>query len=167
MSTTAQRRGLNGVSSLRRKLRNMEKFVTSGIPAAIAEVSQAIVADAQQLAPKKTGDLAASIEYKMSQDGLSAIIGPSASATIITSTVKGGAFATRALDKATDTSKEKLFQFFKGYWHEFGTKGSKKHNIPPVPAHPFMRPAADMNMSWGAELVGEAVNTQLKEVQNL
>lgn len=164
MATRAQIRGLNGVDSLRKKLRNMEKVAESGIKPAITEILQSITMDAKQLAPKDEGELAASIEYKLSSDGLAGVSGPAAKSAAVATAVKGSPFATRSTKVATDLSKKKLFNFFKGYWAEFGTKGNPARNIPPQPARPFMRPAFDLNSSWGIKKIADAVNAQLKKM---
>lgn len=167
-STRAQRRGLNGVSSLRKKLRNMEPIVQSGIREAIVEAAVHIEADAQSFVPKDTGDLAASIEFKVSADGLAAVIGPAAKSAAVAKAVRGSAFATRVLGKPISaTTADKLFQYFKGVWVEFGTKGNADKGIPPQPARPFMRPAFDMNAKWAIVRIKDLVDAQLKRMANL
>lgn len=168
MATMAQRRGLNGVSSLRKKLRNMEPIVQSGLREAITEVAIYIEADAKSLVPKDTGDLAASIEHKVSPDGLAASIGPAARSASVAKAVRGSAFATRSLQKPIGAATaEKLFQYFKGVWIEFGTKGNAEKGIPPQPARPFMRPAFDMNEKWAVARIKELIDAQLKRVQGI
>lgn len=168
MATAAQRRGLNGVSSLRRKLRRMETFVPSRIPMAIETSAISITVTAKTLVPVDQGDLKEAIEYKMSGDRMAAAIGPAARASVVAKAVKGTLFATRTIAKKLSTiSKKRLFQFFKGYWIEFGTKGNAKKNIPPQPARPFMSPAFYINKSSTVSNVAAAVNEQLKRVSDL
>lgn len=168
MATAAQRRGLNGVSSLRRKLRKMEPFVQSGIRPAVTKTLINITETAKVLVPKDSGDLADAIEYKVSADGMAGVAGPSAKNAAVAKVTRGSAWATRMLSKPIGaTSAKRLFEFFKGFWVEFGTKGSPENNIPPMPAQPYMRPAFDMNKDAGVRDIGGAVNMQLKRVSEL
>ena len=64
--------------------------------------------------------------------------------------------------KMSAANKALLFQFYKGYWHEFGTKGSPENNIPPLPARPFMNPAYQMNEEYGKQQVRAAVKLALE-----
>jgi HK97 gp10 family phage protein len=167
-STRAQRTGLKGVSALRRKLRNMEPIVGSGIRQAITDAAIYIEADAQSFVPKDTGDLAASIEHKISADGFSAVIGPAARSAAVAKAIRGSAFATRVLGKPIGaTTADRLFQYFKGVWIEFGTKGNAEKGIPPHPAQPFMRPAFDMNRKWAVTRIKDLVDAQLKRMQEI
>ena len=58
MATLSQRRGLQNVNSLRRKLRNMHKVTENSIKPVIEEVAEAIRLDAIDRVPKDTGELA-------------------------------------------------------------------------------------------------------------
>lgn len=156
---------IQGADKLRRKLRAMEKHVQSGIRPAVTEVATAIKYDAILRAPEDSGDLKAEIGFKVSQDGMSAVIGIGAESVALVKAVGGSAFNTSV--KMSSITKHKLWQFFKGYWAEFGTKGSPERNIPPQPARPFMQPAYDVNESWGKARVRDAVNAQLKRVSEL
>lgn len=167
MASYNQRRGLQGVSSLKRKLRRMEKHVQSGIPDAMESAAKSIAVAAKFMVPVDTGELKKSIEYKQSSDGLSAVIGPSAKSAAVAREVKGSAFATRSKIKIGKLSKKKLFQFFKGYWIEFGTKGNAEKNIPAQPARPFMSPAFEATKENAITNVANAVNAQLKRVSEL
>lgn len=160
------RSGMQNTARLRRKFKRIEAQVQSGIRPAITGAAQSIAADAARMAPRDHGDLADAIEYKVSSDGLSAVIGPAAGAAVIEKTVKGSAFATRST-KLTSVSKHKLLQFFKGFWLEFGTKGDPARNIPPLQPRPFMQPAFDLNKKWATEKVRTAVNEQLKKASEL
>ena len=166
MATLSQRRGLQNVNSLRRKLRNMHKVTENSIKPVIEEVAEAIRLDAIDRVPKDTGELARSIEKKVSSDGLTAVIGPGAKIAAIIKRQSGSAFATRKAGgiKLSKASKHLLFQFFKGYWIEFGTKGNAERNIPPQPARPFMGPSFDINRQWGVNRVKDAVNNTLRRV---
>ena len=158
------RSGLQGVDKLRLKLRKMEKFVQSGIKPAILQTALEIEASAKQFVPVDKGDLQKSINHKVSGDGMAAVVGPYAKAAIVASLVKGGIFNNKSGGEMSALDKKKKFQFFKGYWTEFGTKGTPDRNIPPQPARPFMQPAFDANKTAGLERVKSAVDKQLKDV---
>jgi HK97 gp10 family phage protein len=158
----SQRRGLAGVDKLRIKLRRMEKVVESGIKPAIRDAAVAIQLDAIQRVSVDNGDLQRSIDFKISSDGLAAVVGPAAKSAAVAREVRGSAFATRSTITLGAISKKALFQFFKGYWLEFGTKGTPDRNIPPQQARPFMQPAYDVNKDWAIARVKTEVDKQLK-----
>ncbi len=159
-----QRRGLQGLDKLRRKLRNMEKVTESGIKPAITAAAQAVMIDAQLRVAVDEGDLQRSITYKVSPDGMAAVIGPAAKSAAVARAVRGNEFATRSAVTLGAISKKDLFQFFKGYWIEYGTKGAPDRNIPPQPARPFMSPAFDVNKAWAIKKVKTEVDAQLKRM---
>lgn len=167
MASKSQRRGLQGLDPLRRKLRNMEKVMESGIKPAILAAAQAIMIDAQFRVPVDEGDLQRSITYKISPDGMAAVVGPAAKSAAVAREVRGSAFATRSTVTLGAVSKKDLFQFFKGYWIEFGTKGAPDRNIPAQPARPFMTPAFDVNKEWALAKIKTEVNAQLKRIGEL
>lgn len=152
---------LSGTTKLRRTLRRLDPEVTSGIRRVVREGSQAVEADALSHVPIDEGDLARSIESKIGRDGLTAVVGPGASAAEIKRRATGSAFGSirrsgrRAGERVnlSKSNKELYFQFLKGVWIEYGTKGSPANNIPPRPAQPFMAPAWVANRTW---LIGRA-----------
>lgn len=147
---------VQGTNKLRRTLRRLDSNLTKGIRHVIQQGAQAIEADALALVPVDEGDLARSIEYKLGRDGLTAVVGPAASAAEIKRKATGSAFGQIRRRgkkrgqrvKLSKRNTELYFQFLKGYWIEFGTKGNSQRNIPPQPARPFMGPAFAMNRAW-------------------
>ena len=162
-----RRSGLQGVTKLRRKLRRIDKEVTQELRDVVSESLDEIERDALGLVPVDAGDLAHSIEVKISSDGFTGIVGPGAKAAEIVRRKAGSVFAF-AGDKINLSAAKKhdLFQFFKGYWIEFGTKGSPEHNIPPQPARPFMTPAYEFNRPRIRERVKAAIDRILQRVAN-
>lgn len=161
----AVKRGLQGAVALRKKLKRIDELAERRIGHAIEEAAQAITADAIARAPKDTERLAAEIEYSLSPDKLSATVGPAAKSVRYIKSQGFSIFANRATKREMrETTKDRLFQVFKGYWQEFGTKGAPKRNIPPQPPRPFMEPAWDVNASWAKNNVKNAVNGALKTV---
>lgn len=161
------KKGIQGVDKLRLKLRRMEKVVQSGIKPAILQTALEIEASAKQFVPKDTGDLMRSIKSKVSGDGLAAVVGPFANSAIVKSLTSGSIFNNKSGGAMSALDKKKKFQFFKGYWIEFGTKGAPDRNIPAQPARPFMQTAFDVNKTAGAARVKAAVDKQLKDIARL
>ena len=145
------RTGFYGITKLRKTLRRIDSESVEEIKDSFKAGAQRISNDASAGAFAQgiydTGDMIASIEANMGRDGLTAVIGPGAKAVKISKSP----FNTTLY--VTDKSKESAWNFFKGYWAEFGTKGGKRSRglfrrsvkIPPKEARPFMGPAFDMN----------------------
>ncbi len=156
--------GIRGVTKLRRTFRRLEKETVEPVRKALRDGAEAIKLDAVARAPIDDGDLVRAIDHKISSDGLTVVIGPGAKAAEIVRRQRGSAFATRTADRPVRLSarnKDLLWQFYKGYWHEFGTKGSPKHNIPPMAARPFMGPAYRVNEGYLKAEVSRAVKAAL------
>ena len=146
-----KRSGFYGVTKLRKTLRRIDTETVTEIKHEFKEGANRIENDAAAGAFAQgiydTGDTIASIETQIARDGLTAIIGPGAKGLKISKSP----FNTTLY--VTDKSKEAAWNFFKGYWAEFGTKGGKRSRglfrssviTPPKPARPFMGPAFDMN----------------------
>lgn len=166
------RRGYSNVTPLRRKLKRLNKHIENGVKPEL-EASLKIVAQTAVFnVPKDEGDLMRAIDYSLSSDGLAGVAGPAAKNAKVKRTLRTGgtsAFATRAAGGSvlSDAAKDKLFQFFKGYWIEFGTKGAPDRNIPPQPARPFMQPAWDVNASMIKARIKKAIDNQLKRASKL
>jgi HK97 gp10 family phage protein len=73
-----QASGLRGVSALRKKLRRMPKEATEALKKEVAEAAELIRFEQLARVPIDQGDLAASIEIKISADKLKADVGPGA-----------------------------------------------------------------------------------------
>lgn len=159
----AKRSQVKGAQKLRRLLRRIEPAATAQIKTDVEEIAQTVQAEAMARAPRRYGDLAASIGYKMSNDKLAAVVGPAAESTIIASSKH----ATSAFGKTRLMLKAKswaaLFQFFKGWWMEHGTKGDPERGIPGSPAQPFMGPAWDVTEQWAKTKVRAGIKHALRE----
>lgn len=162
----ARRSGLQGVTSLRRTLRRIEPEMTEEARTAMHNGAEAIKLDAIARVPRAEGDLARSIDYKLGRDGLTAIIGPAAKQVAMvggrTSATAPFATSSSRQRKLSIKNKEALFQFFKGYWIEYGTKGNSARNIPAQRARPFMAPAFDLNREWLLEKVRQGIAKALE-----
>ena len=155
-----RRSRVQGANRLRRLLKRIDPEITADVKTAIREGAEAIQADAIALVPKDTGALARSIDYRISSDGLAAVVGPAARAAEIVRRKTGSAFKASEV-RLSARNKALMFEYFKGYWIEFGTKGAPKKNIPPQPARPFMKPAYDLNESWILGRVKAGINKAL------
>jgi HK97 gp10 family phage protein len=152
----------SGVNKLRRTLRRLESETRAGVIEAVVDSAEAVKQDARALVPRDEGDLARSIEVRFGRDKLTAIVGPGAAAAEAVRSKVGSAFGVRAAGLRLSAAKaDALFQFFKGYWIEFGTKGG--NGQPPRPAQPFMGPALDRNRAWAIGRMSEAMRRALRK----
>ena len=155
MARGPRRSGLSGVPRLRRVLRQIEPEMVAPIRAEIADAAEAIRLDAVARAPVDEGDLVRSIGKTFGRDGLTAVIGPGARGVRIMQRRAGSAFATRTADlKISKAARRDLFQFFKGFWIEFGTVRTA--------ARPFMNPAFEANRAYFMARVRRAVDRALE-----
>jgi hypothetical protein len=162
----ARRSRVEGTTALRKKLRRIDPAIKQEIADVVIAGLEAIKRDAQAMVPVDTGDLRNSIEVQFSKrDGVSGLVGPGAKAAEIVrrksdSKTSFGGWKYRLSKK----NKAALYEFFKGYWIEFGTKGNAKKNIPAQPARPFMAPAYLKNRAWIAEKARIAVDKVLVRI---
>lgn len=168
----SRRRGYSNVTPLRRKLKKLNRHVENGIKPELKASLEIVAATARANVPRDTGDLAASIDVALSSDGLAGVAGPAAKNAKVKKALRTGAtsvFATRASGGKviSEGTKKKIFNFFKGYWMEFGTKGYPERNIPAQPARPFMQPAWDVNAGRIKVRIKKAVDEQLKRAASL
>lgn len=172
-SVVARRRSrVEGPNKLRRKLRRIEPAITRELQDVVRDGLNRIQRDAMSLAPVDQGDLRESIEVNLSRDKLSGLVGPGAKAAELVRRTTGSEFG-RTVKRGKRrgqkynmrrATKEALFNFYKGYWAEFGTKGNAKKNIPAQPARPFMGPAYEINKGWIARKASASIDSILAKV---
>jgi HK97 gp10 family phage protein len=155
----ARKSGFFGANKLRKTLKRLDPEITSGVKLAVKLGAEDISNDAAAIAYSKgiydTGDLVDSIEVQLGREGLTALIGPGAKRLKISKSP----FNTTLY--VTDRDKYAAWQFFKGYWAEFGTKGDPANNVPPQTPRPFMQPAYDANKGTMSTQIQKAVNRAL------
>jgi hypothetical protein len=163
-SASARRaRGLQGVPALRKKLRRIDPAISGELKKVVKEGAEAIMFDAVSGAPRQFGDLQYSIDYKISSDGFTAVIGPGVKAAEIVRRKTGSAFGhTSKKVNLNASNKHDLYQYFKGYWIEFGTKGG--NGVAALQANPFMQPAYKTNERWIVDNTRNAINSILDRV---
>lgn len=160
-----RRSRVTGTNALRRKLRRMPDEVVAALRTEVRRGLDEIEKDALGLVPVDEGDLAQSIEVKVSRDGLTGIVGPGARAAEIVRRKTGSAFGVSSSKvNLRRSTAEQLMQFFVGYWLEFGTKGSPENNVPPLAPRPFMSPAYDVNRRAIVRRISKAVDRVLERV---
>ena len=142
---------------MRRTLRRLEPEALKETKQAILDGAMDILVDMAMAAPRDTGKMWQSIDYKLGRDGLTAVIGPGASMI----TISKNPFDTTV--KMSKRKKDILMQFFKAYWIEFGTKGNAAKNIPAQPARPFITPAFDRNKAKVLKNVQNGISLALKK----
>lgn len=138
MSTARQRRGLAGVSKLRRTLRRLEPEATAGIRDALERAAQTMHFDMLSTIPKDSGETAQHLSYKVSRDGLTARIG--------------------------FIGKKDVEDGYVARFIEYGTKGYPKRNIPAQPARPFMAPAFDKSKGRVAKEISDEIGKLLAKL---
>lgn len=167
----ARRSRVTGVNKLRRTLRRVDDESTKRLRKVVAAGLSAIERDARAAAPRDKGDLAESIQTAMSRDGLTGVVGPGVNVaervrkqagSEFGRTIRRGKKAGEKLN-LSNRSKDLLMQFHKGYWAEFGTKGSADGKVPAQPARPFMSPAYDTNQARIRRAVKRAITDALNK----
>lgn len=152
----------SGVKKLRRTLRRADPEITKDLKAQFKRDAETIADDAAAAAYVKgiydTGEMIDAIQVKMGRDGLTAVIGPGAKVIRISKSP----FNTTLY--ITQRDKDAAWQFFKGYWAEFGTKGYPERDIPAQPPRPFMQPAFDANKDRVAMTVKRNVRIALSRL---
>lgn len=159
-----RRSSFSGIRKLRRTLRRIDPEVTADLKVTFRNAAETISNDAAAGAYAQglydSGDMIASITYKMGRDGLTAVIGPGADRIKISK----NPFDTTLYVK--DRDKHAAMQFFKAYWAEFGTKGVPSKGIPPQSATPFLNPAFDANKGWIARQTKDGISASLRAASN-
>jgi hypothetical protein len=160
----ARRSRVEGPNILRRKLRRVEPEILRGVQDVLRDGLNRIQRDSMSMTPVDEGDLRDSIEVKLSRDKLSGIVGPGAGAAEIMRRKAGSAFATSSPKaRLSKRNTRALWNFFKGYWHEFGTKGSTKWNLPPIRPVRFMSRSYDANREWIRRRSDAAIRNALEK----
>lgn len=128
--------GLRGATRLRRVLRRIDPEATTELRTAIDEGAEAVLYDMIALTPRRTGDLARLLSYRVSRDGMQARVG------LITKAAQRDGFYFRFLD--------------------VGTKGYPARNIPPQPALHIRSQAMDLNRAWIIKRVEDGTSLALR-----
>ena len=143
--TTYVANRVQGITKLRRTFNRIENLELKELRDVLKNGARAIKQDAiggaiaQDI--KLTGDMIASIDYKLSADKLTAIIGPSAKeAKIIKNPWNTSQFSQYKRESTKVRKKAAQWNLMKAWWAEFGTG-------PPIPQgpQPFMNPAFEKN----------------------
>jgi hypothetical protein len=139
--------------------------MSEGIKDVILDGARSIKQTQITSAPRRDGDLQASIDFKIGRDGFTAVIGPGANAVEIARRRAGSAFAVgpRGI-RMSRRNKKLLFQYFKAYWAELGTKGNAKKNIPEQRPRPFIRPSFDVHRGWMRDRANREMRKVMKAV---
>ncbi len=187
----ARQNYVSGGNATRIKLSKMSREAGKPIKETLEKVAQQMETTAKERVPDVTGSLRDSIEYHISSDGVTAMIGPSLKKGMVRSSQKNS--APRLLPKNVDFSKirkstrDAYWQAVKGYWTEFGTKGGvvklRKDSgkktlsdgdaffgdsvvIPPQPAQPFMNPAFEAHKGEAVQELNIALKRMMQQIAN-
>ena len=136
-------RGYAGFNKVRKTLTRAEPEMVKKLNTVFEHGAETIQFDAIMNAHAagllRTGEMIEEIKIKYGRKHLTAVIGPGADRIKLSKSP----FNTTLY--ITDRDKRGAWQFFKGYWAEFGTKGDPDKNMKPQRATPFMQPAFDAN----------------------
>lgn len=155
-SQAAQRkaRGYVGLSKLRKTFKRMEPTIQHRIRKQLEAAGWEVMVDAIMFARmqdlEQTGDLIRSIDFKVGSDGSTVVIGPGAAA--LTWQRRPWDNTSQRAKNMSIKQKAMKWNFFKGYWGEFGTAGEY-----PQPARPFMNSAWESNAPGIRIRLGKAV----------
>jgi len=132
---------IQGVAKLRRTFNRLEKVELVELRAIIKEGAMDIkrdgIANAITQDIKLTGEMIASIDYKLSGDKLTAVIGPAAKeAKIVKNRWNTAQFSHYKRESTKVRKKAAQWNLMKAWWAEFGTAGPIEQQ--PMP---FMNPA--------------------------
>jgi hypothetical protein len=173
MVTRKQTRGYSGVSALRKKLRETPALVEQYVRPAMDNAAQAVKIDMISLIPELTGNLQNRVSYKLSPDGMAALIGPEADRFDVVARYrkKYGVLGVSSEGKvATVATQAKVADIASVFYFRFldsGTKGAPDRNIPPQPALNIRQRALDANSSYAKNQVAIAVKKALNAAANI
>lgn len=151
--------GYRGLSKLRKTFKRMEpevqKLITKELEWAGKEVKKDAIGLALLKRIRDSGDMIEAIDDRMGRDKSSVVVGPGAGQVVWQKRPFDNTSIMAA--KMSIRQKHEKWQFFKGYWAEFGTKG-------PVPQKPrsFMNDAWDANEDKIRARMTQAVNRALE-----
>lgn len=180
MATRRQQRGYAKVNELRKKLRETPDLVEQNIRPAMENAARAVMLDMIALTPAETGDAKSSMSYKISRDGMAALIGPHADKTEVARRFKqrygkfgvsktGAVASVATMQRIKEIGDVFYFRFldsgtkgFSGtYTRGDGTKVTV--NIPPMQALNIRERALDANSNYGKKELAFAIKKALIE----
>lgn len=170
----ARRSRIEGVTTLRRKLRRVDPAITAGLRDIMKQNLEAMAATERSLVPVDTGDMRDSIQLMVSRDGMSGIVGPGARAAEIVRRASGSEFSlVRNRGKRRGErirlrgmNKRLLMQFYKAYWLNFGTKGAPSRNILPQSPLKFVEKTWAIHQRSLGQSVRAEINRSLRIIAN-
>jgi hypothetical protein len=183
MATRKQQIGYAKVSELRRKLRETPDLVEKYVRPAMENAAQAVMYDMIDMTPEHTGELKRRMSYKLSRDGMAALVGPEAKRYEVFARFRRayGRFGrTKSGVVATVATKNKIVEIGEIFYFRFldsGTKGFQgtytnrqgtkvQANIPAMPALNIRERALDANSNYGKKELAFAIKKALIEAAN-
>ncbi len=188
MATKRQARSYAKMSELRKKLKTAPDLVEKYIRPAMINAAEAVKNDMIALTPKDTGDLRAIMTYRISPDGMAALIGPNADMVDVVRRFKAtyGRFGVSASGKvASVATMARISDIGDAFYFRFldsGTKGfsgtykrdidgsgkkiTVQADIPAMPALHIRQRALDANANYGKGEVAIAVKKALTDLAN-
>jgi Bacteriophage HK97-gp10, putative tail-component len=183
MATKRQARSYAKMSELRKKLKTAPDLVEKYIRPAMINAAEAVKSDMISLTPEDTGDLRARMTYRLSPDGMAALIGPNADMVDVARRFKStyGRFGVSASGKvagvATMARIADIGSIFYFRFLDSGTKGFSgtykrddgtvvQADIPAMPALHIRQRALDANDNYTKGEVAIAVKKALTDLAN-
>lgn len=155
----ARRSRVLGDFKLRRLLRTIHKTMDNELKPAMQEGADKILADMQRLAPKDSGAGAAALTAFVAKSGLDAQIGLRGKKAnrefYYLKYIEYGTKGVSGEKRANGRRRRNTNKSDGAHW--FG----KYPDIPARPAHPFIRPAYDLNRDEMVALIRQAIASTL------
>ena len=168
--SSAQKRGFQGVTKLRKTLRRLEPEASEELQNVVLEAGEMLQFLILGSAPVMSGDLRDHVGYKLSRDKLTVLAGVGANSASIQK-IGFGESKTRYTKAGNESSaslrdKADRWALYKALWAEFGTKGSPAHGIPAQPATHFHQKAFDQASPRIRAQATSAISKALKKASS-
>ena len=179
---------VTGADKVSKKLRKISEYAGKPVKAVLQQSCELLVSDIKANTPSSPirEPLRETIEYKLTPDGLTGVVGPGVKTSKVIKATSGGTVNLKKIDLEHTGKKGKriLFQGIKAGWIEYGTKGYSVKNrvkkglysqkkgvffgkdvtIPARAARPFINPAYEAREPEIKPKIAAAFSKMMEEV---